>query len=54
VDVDSFADILEVHTASIFTVEVCTGGEFLCMYRFMFQKDHKEEELGASASSRPI
>jgi hypothetical protein len=66
VDVGSVADILDVHTASIFMVEVCTVGEFLykyrfmfrfCIYiyiyRFMFQKDNKEVGLGASAQSRP-
>jgi hypothetical protein len=50
VDVDSVADILDVHTDSIFMVE----GVSVHIYRFMFQKDHKEEELGASTPSRPI
>jgi hypothetical protein len=34
-------DITEVHAASIFRVEVCRVGVFVCTYKFMFWKNYE-------------
>lgn len=41
-DVGSVANISNAYTASIFRVNICRGGgEFLCIYKFMFSKNHR-------------
>jgi hypothetical protein len=38
--------------ASILKIRVSTMGEFLCIYRFLLQKKHREK-VGARAPSKP-
>jgi hypothetical protein len=42
-NVCNVADVSAVHVASIFRVKVYKVGEFLCIYRFMFQKTAGDE-----------
>lgn len=50
----SITDVM--YATSIFGVEVCRVGEFLCLYRSVLWKNHRrmEEKIGCSALSRPI
>jgi hypothetical protein len=43
---------LEIHAAAIVKIKVSRMGEFLCTYRFLLQKHHREK-MGVSAPSKP-
>jgi hypothetical protein len=46
VDVGNIADVSQVHAASIFRVEVCRVGEFLCIYGLCFERKLREKSGG--------
>jgi hypothetical protein len=50
VDVGDVANLSKVHAASIFRVEVCKLGEFLCIYGILFQEIRAEAGWGWPSS----
>jgi hypothetical protein len=54
VNMGNVADVAEVHTASIFTVEIFKKCEFPCIYSFVFLKKHAEmKSYGGGNVPRP-
>jgi hypothetical protein len=53
VDVGDVSDVSEVRADSIFWVDECKVVEFLCIYRFMFRRNHGGKwGVGVSPSPR--
>jgi hypothetical protein len=49
VDVRDVVDVSVVKTASIFKIEMCKSGEFLCICRKLYLKKQRVGESGISA-----